>query len=144
MRDIVSWLIYFLSSNTALENTLNIILAFCYMNSSRTINKIDSFSKCHILPNFSLPWNRCRFADLFLFQRVYHTGFTDIGISNKSDADILFIPVEDIELPKEVDESTLSKGIGDTGSISDSGVESTEIFHPFSDHPHWYEICFID
>lgn len=97
------WFIYFLSSNTSLEHTLDIIFAFSHVHGARAVNQINSLGESDVLPDFGLSWDWSGFANFSLFKCVDYTRFSNIRISHKTNADIFFVSVENIELPEQVD-----------------------------------------
>ena len=96
--DVICGMVYFFSPDTTFQHTLNIIFALVDVNGSWTIDKIYPFGEGDILPYFGLAWDRGSFAYSFLFQRIYHTWFAYIGITNETNADIFLITVEDVKL----------------------------------------------
>ena len=98
--NVVGGVIYFLSSYTTLQNTINIIFSLIHMNCTRTIYEIDPFGQCDILPYFCLSWDWCSLTYFFLLQCVNNRRFSHIWIAHKPDTNIFLISVEDIKLPK--------------------------------------------
>ena len=144
MRNVVSGLIDLFSSHASLQHTLDIVFSFRHMDCSRAINQVDSFGQGHILPNLSLSWNWSCLADSFLEERVDHTRLSDIRIANETDADVLLVSVEDVELPEEIDERPFTERVGNAGSVGNGGIELTEILHPFCDDPNGHEVSLVD
>lgn len=50
-----------------------------------TIDEIDAFHKCNVLPDFGLSRNRGNGGDLFLAKGVDNGGFAGVGIADQAD-----------------------------------------------------------
>jgi hypothetical protein len=84
------------------------------------------------LPDFGLSGNRRDGADLLLFQSVDDTALADIGITNETNRDLLFVRVQDRELPEQLNEGTFTKRVVDRGVECDGGCGEGEVLDPTS------------
>lgn len=137
MFNVISWLINFFSSNATLQNAINVVLTLSWMYSTRTINQINSFTQCNILPNFSFSWNWSSSTNFLFFKWVDNTWLSDVWISDKTDTDVLFVSMKNIKLSEQVYEGTFTEWIWDWCFICDCGVLLWQILNPFFQCPNW-------
>jgi hypothetical protein len=52
--------------------------------------------------------------------------------------------MEDVELPENVDQCSLTEGIRDAGAVSYGRVAFAEIFHPFGNDPYRNQVGLVD
>lgn len=135
MRNVISGMIDFLCSYTTFQDTFYVIFSLANMNSSRAVNKINSFSKSDVLPNFGFSWNRGGFTYFSFLQRIYNTWFTNVWISDKTNTDIFLVSMENIKLTENVDKRAFSERICYARSVGNSRIAFAEIFNPFSNVP---------
>lgn len=78
-------------SNNTLQDFRGFVVSRRRWYDSRTIDEIYSAHEGDILPDLGLARNRGHITDFLLLERVDDGGFTNVGISNKTNRDLFAI-----------------------------------------------------
>lgn len=95
-----------------------------------TIDKVDSTHEGNVLPHFCLSGDGSDSADLFLFKRVDDAAFTDVGVADKPDRDLLLVRMQYTKLAQELNQRSLAKGIIDARVERNSRSREREMLDP--------------
>lgn len=84
------------------------------MHDSRAVYEINPLCQSDVLPGFGLSRDRSHPAARLFHQSVDHRALAGVWISDKADADVLFILVEEIELFQKLDQRAFAEWIRNT------------------------------
>ena len=121
-----------LYSNDSLKDLLRLGLSSRRRDDSRTIDEINSTHQRDVLPDLRLSWNRRSLAHRLLLERVDDGGFADVGVSDESDRNLLFIGEEGGKLTEELNEGSFTERVVDRGVEGDSRMRLGENLDPSS------------
>jgi len=113
------------------------------MDYSRAINQIYSLRQGDVLPCLCLSWNGSHTAASLLHQGIDDTTFACVRVPNEANGNVFLVLVKDVELLQELDQSTLSEGVGQTGLESDGWSGLGQVFDPFVGDGGWNQIAFV-
>lgn len=109
-----------LDTNNSLEDLVRFGVFGGRGNNSGTIDEVNPSHEGDVLPTFGLSSDRSSLADGLLLKSVDDTRFTDIGVSDESDGNLLLVGEEGRKLTKKLDKRSLSEGVVD-GSVESDG-----------------------
>lgn len=122
----------------------NVKRTFIVVDDPGTIDEVDAFGECHILPDSGFAGYRCCLAHLPLLEGVDDGTLADIGVADKADRHSLLVLMELIELSNEVDEGALTEGVVEVRSEGQRGKLFGEVGDPPARQPCGNEIALVE
>jgi hypothetical protein len=84
------------------------------------------------LPDLGLSGNRGYCADLLLLEGIDDAAFTDVGVSNQTDRNLLLVGMQNRELSQKLDKGTFTERVVDGCMEGDSRRGQGEMLDPSS------------
>lgn len=121
-----------LDSYDSLEDLLRLRFSSGRRDDSGTIDEINPTHQRDVLPDLRLSRDGRSLADGLLLERIDDRGFTDVGVSDESDRNLLFVGEQGGELTEELDERSFTERVVDRGVEGDGRMSLGENLDPTS------------
>lgn len=92
------------STYRTLEDNISFRIFRIGWHNTRTINEIDTLHKSDVLPDFGFTRNRSNIAHLLSLQSVDDGRLASVGISNKTNLNLLLVAVQAGELSQKLNQ----------------------------------------